>query len=156
EHARSGRRRPPRGRLAAQQRTAHRRRPGRCVVITRTWLRGLALHRPARLLGTAAGVAVGVALLAAIGTLLSATSAQMTERAVTQVPVDWQVQAQAGADPRALLRVVRGQSGVQRAAPVGFVRAAGLTASRGGTTQQTGAGEVLGLPAGYAQTFPGQ
>jgi len=53
-----------------------------------TWLRGLALHRPARLLGTALGVAVGVALLAAIGTFLSATTSRMTQRAVTQVPVD--------------------------------------------------------------------
>jgi putative ABC transport system permease protein len=121
-----------------------------------TWLRGLALHRPARLLGTALGVAVGVALLAAIGTFLSATTSRMTQRAVTQVPVDWQVEAQAGADPRAVLAAVRGRPGVERALPVAFARTRGFGATTGGATQQTGPGRVLGLPDGYAQAFPGQ
>ena len=121
-----------------------------------TWLRGLALHRPARLLGTALGVAVGVALLAAIGTFLSATTSRMTQRAVTQVPVDWQVEAQAGADPRAVLAAVRGRRGVERALPVAFARTRGFGTTTGGATQQTGPGRVLGLPDGYARAFPGQ
>jgi len=121
-----------------------------------TWLRGLALHRPARLLGTALGVAVGVALLAAIGTFLSATTSRMTQRAVTQVPVDWQVEARAGADPRAVLAAVRGRPGIERALPVTFARTQGFGATTGGATQQTGPGRVLGLPDGYAQAFPGQ
>ena len=125
-------------------------------MIGSTWLRGLALHRPARLLGTALGVAVGVALLAAIGTFLSATTSRMTQRAVTQVPVDWQVEAQAGADPRAVLAAVRGRPGVERALPVAFARTRGFGATTGGATQQTGPGRVLGLPDGYARAFPGQ
>ena len=49
-------------------------------------------HRRGRLLATAVGVAVGVALLASIGTFLSATTAQMTKRAIGRVAVDWQVE----------------------------------------------------------------
>jgi putative ABC transport system permease protein len=43
-------------------------------MIVLTWLRGLIAHRRSRLLSTAAGVAVAVALLASIGTFLSATT----------------------------------------------------------------------------------
>ena len=69
-----------------------------------TWLRGLIAHRPARLLATALGVAVGVALIASIGTFLSATNAKMTQRAIARVAVDWQVQAQPGSAPSRVLR----------------------------------------------------
>ena len=65
-----------------------------------TWLRGLVARRPGRLAATAAGVAVAVALLASIGSFLSASKASMTQRAVARVPVDWQVEAQPGADQR--------------------------------------------------------
>ena len=54
-------------------------------MIALTWLRGLIAHRPARLLATALGVAVGVALIASIGTFLSATNAKMTQRAIARV-----------------------------------------------------------------------
>jgi putative ABC transport system permease protein len=125
-------------------------------MVALTWLRGLLAHRRARLLSTAAGVAVGVALLAAIGTFLSATTSKMTQRAAIQIPVDWQVEAQAGTSAGAVLAKVRTQPGVQRALPVSFTPTTGLQATAGGATQQTGPGRVLGLPAGYAQTFPGQ
>ena len=60
------------------------------------WLRGLIAHRPVRILATALGVAVGVALIASIGTFLSATNSKMTQRAVARVAVDWQVEVQPG------------------------------------------------------------
>ena len=125
-------------------------------MVALTWLRGLLARRRARLLSTAAGVAVGVALLASIGTFLSSTTAQMTQRAVARVPVDWQVQAQPGAKPADVLAQVKAYPSVRRALPVQFAATTGLEATAGGSTQKTGPGKVLGLPAGYGAAFPGQ
>ena len=41
-------------------------------MIALSWVRGLIAHRPTRILATVVGVAVGVALIASIGTFLSA------------------------------------------------------------------------------------
>ncbi|MCW3048394.1 MAG: transporter integral rane protein [Solirubrobacterales bacterium] len=120
------------------------------------WLRGLLAHRRSRVLATAVGVAVGVALLASIGTFLSATNAKMTQRAIARVPVDWQVQVAPGANAASVLAKVRSDPKVRNALPVGFAPTGGLSATIGGSTQTTGPGKVLGLPANYAQTFPGE
>jgi putative ABC transport system permease protein len=125
-------------------------------MVALSWLRGLIAHRRGRVLSTALGVAVGVALLASIGTFLSATTSQMTGRAIARVPVDWQVEAQGAAKPSDVLAAVGRQPGVTSALPVGYAATTGLTATSGGSTQQTGAGKVLGLPDGYAKTFPGE
>jgi putative ABC transport system permease protein len=125
-------------------------------MVALTWLRGLLARRRARLLSTAIGVAVGVALLASIGTFLSSTTSQMTQRAVARVPVDWQVQAQQGAKPADVLAQVKGYPSVKRALPVQFTTTTGLAATSGGSSQKTGPGRVLGLPPGYAAAFPGQ
>jgi putative ABC transport system permease protein len=125
-------------------------------MVALTWLRGLVAHRRARLASTAIGVAAGVALLASIGSFLSATTAQMTHRASQQIAVDWQVEAQPGAQPDAVLRSVRSYPPVRTALPVGFAPTGGLEARSGGTTQRTGPGRVLGLPDGYARAFPGE
>jgi putative ABC transport system permease protein len=125
-------------------------------MVALTWLRGLLAHRRARLASTAIGVAAGVALLASIGSFLSATTAQMTHRATQQIAVDWQVEAQPGARPNAVLRSIRDYPSVQTALPVGFALTGGLEARSGGTTQRTGPGRVLGLPDGYARAFPGE
>ena len=89
-------------------------------MIAVAWLRGLLARRPGRLLATAAGVAVAVSLLASIGTFLSSTSSQMTERAIARVPVDWQVEAQPGADAHGVLTETAHHPGVRRALPVRF------------------------------------
>ncbi|MDX6699527.1 MAG: putative transport system permease protein [Solirubrobacteraceae bacterium] len=120
------------------------------------WLSGLLAHRRVRLGATALGVAVGVALVASIGTFLSATTSRMTTRAAARVPVDWQVQGRPGADPQALLAKVRAFPGVTRAQPVSFAPTTGLSASTGGTVQHTGPGRVLGLAPGYSRAFPGE
>jgi putative ABC transport system permease protein len=98
-------------------------------VVALIWLRGLLAHCRSRLLSTALGVAVGVALLASIGTFLASTTSQMTQRAITQVPVDWQVEAQPGAKPANVLAKTRRQPGVAHALPVSFAATTGLTAS---------------------------
>jgi putative ABC transport system permease protein len=125
-------------------------------MVALTWIRGLVAHRRSRLLATAIGVAVGVALLASIGTFLSSTTSKMTDRAIARVPVDWQVEAQPGSNPASVLSTVRHQPGVSRALPVAFANTTGLSANTGGSTQQTGPGKVLGLPSGYATAFPGE
>jgi putative ABC transport system permease protein len=125
-------------------------------MVALTWLRGLLAHRRSRLLSTALGVAVGVALLASIGTFLSATSSQMTHRAVDRVAVDWQVEAQPGAKPADVLALLQRFPGVRQALPVRFAATSGLTATTGGSTQKTGPGKVLGLPPGYAKAFPAE
>jgi putative ABC transport system permease protein len=125
-------------------------------MVALTWLRGLAAHRRGRLLATAVGVALGVALIASIGSFLSSTNAKMTSRAIARVPVDWQVEVQHGADAQRVLDQVRRFPGVRQAVPVGFAGTTGLESTTGGSVQRTGPGKVLGLPPGYAQAFPGE
>jgi putative ABC transport system permease protein len=125
-------------------------------MVALNWLRGLIAHRPTRLVATALGVAVGVALIASIGTFLSSTNAKMTQRAIARVAIDWQVEAQPGANPRAVLSTVRSYPAVEQALPVQFATSPGLSATTVSSTQTTGAARVLGLPPGYAAAFPGE
>ena len=125
-------------------------------MLTLTWLRGLLAHRRGRIISTALGVALGVALLASIGTFLSSTTSKMTSRARSGVAVDWQVEAQKGANAARLLRDVRAFGGVTAALPVGLADTTGLRATTGASVQSTGPGVVVGLPASYATTFPGE
>ncbi|MFD5536474.1 FtsX-like permease family protein [Streptomyces sp. NPDC127079] len=119
-----------------------------------TWASGLARHRTGRLLAALTGVALAVALIAALGSFLTASKATMTQRAVRSVAVDWQVQVQPGADPRTVLSLVNGTPGTRAALPVGFARTSGFTARVQGSTQATGPGMALGLPDGYRARFP--
>lgn len=120
------------------------------------WLRGLVTRRGFRLGAPAAGVAVAVALLASIGTFLSASKATMTQRAAARVSVDWQVETQPGADAGAVLGATRATPGVRAALPVGFAATSALQVTAGGSTQTTGPGVALGLPTAYRATFPGE
>ncbi|MFF0269861.1 FtsX-like permease family protein [Kribbella sp. NPDC004536] len=120
------------------------------------WLRGLVRHRAWRMLATAAGVGLSVALLAAIGAFLTASKATMTARAIATVAVDWQVEVQPGGDPAAVLAAVRQASGITTALPVEFGRTTGFQATADGSTQSTGPGVVLGLPDDYRAAFPGE
>src|SRR3979411_139543 len=94
-----------------------RRPPGHRnrLMLPLLWFRGLLRRRFGRLLAVAAGIAMAVALIASIGAFLNASQATMTSRTVAGVPVDWQVEAQPGADPTAVLATVRTQPGVAAA-----------------------------------------
>ena len=70
-----------------------------------TWIAGLVRRRGGRLVATALGVSLAVALIAALGTFLTASQASMTARALRSVAVDWQVEVQRGADPATVLRL---------------------------------------------------
>lgn len=120
------------------------------------WLAGLLRRQRTRLLGAAAGVAVAVALIATLGSFLATSQATMTERAVRSVAVDWQVQLTPNADTAAAGHLITSTAGVAASAPVGFAHTTGVSATVGGSTQQTGPGVVLGLPDTYRQLFPGE
>ncbi|MDX2611073.1 FtsX-like permease family protein [Streptomyces stelliscabiei] len=118
------------------------------------WAGGLARHRIGRLLAAVAGIALAVALVAALGSFLTASKATMTERAVRSVAVAWQVEVQPGADPNAVRSLVQAAGGTRAALPVGLARTTRFTATVGGSTQTTGPGVALGLPADYRSHFP--
>lgn len=120
------------------------------------WAGGLARHRTGRLLAALAGIALAVALIASLGSFLTASKATMTQRAVRSVAVDWQVEVQPGADPDAALSLVHRTPGVKTALPVGFAHSSAFAATVQGSTQTTGPGMVLGLPDGYQKAFPGE
>ncbi len=86
------------------------------------WLRGLIARRPGRLIGTACGVAVAVALLAALGSFLAASKATMTRQAVADVAVDWQVLLATGSNPAPAGMAVAAAPKVRAALPVGVRR----------------------------------
>ncbi len=120
------------------------------------WCRGLLRRRAGRLAAVAVGVAVSVALLASLGSFLSAAKATMTRQAIRSVAVDWQVAISRGTDAAAALGVVRAEAGVRTAQPVAFATSDGLRTTTGGSTHTTGTARVLGLPPGYSSTFPGE
>jgi putative ABC transport system permease protein len=122
----------------------------------RLWCKGLLVGRSGRLLGAMAGVALTVALLAAIGAFIISASASMTERAIAGVPVDWQIQLVPGTDPQAVQQALAKATRSTALQRVGYADAAGFTARTGNTVQTTGPGKVLGLGRDYRTTFPGQ
>ncbi len=122
--------------------------------MTLMWLKGLLARRSGRLIATAAGIAIAVALFASLGAFLTASKATMTQRAARSVAVDWQVAVAQPADTTKVLTAVRADPGTTASAVVGFAATPGLTAHTGGTTQQTGSGTVVGIPSNYAQLFP--
>ncbi|MGW3099536.1 ABC transporter permease [Streptomyces sp. NPDC001102] len=119
-----------------------------------SWAGGLARHRTGRLLAALAGIALAVALVAALGSFLTASKATMTQRALRSVAVDWQVQVQPGAGPDTVLNLVRKTPGTRTAVPVGYAHTTSFTARVQGSTQTTGPGMALGLPDGYRSRFP--
>ncbi|MET7618034.1 FtsX-like permease family protein [Streptomyces sp. NPDC005408] len=119
-----------------------------------TWIGGLLRRRTGRLTATALGIALAVALLASLGSFLTASKSTMTTRAVRSVAVDWQAEVQPGADPGAVLKAVQTQGGVRSAQSVGFARSSGFQATVAGSTQSTGPGVLLGLSDTYRATFP--
>ncbi|MDQ6741698.1 MAG: ABC transporter permease, partial [Candidatus Dormibacteraeota bacterium] len=122
-------------------------------MLTLLWLKGLIGRRSARLVGAAAGVMVTVALLTSIGAFIATGSASMTQRAIADVPVDWQIQLVPGANVSSLETALGQSTSYQALAAVGYADVAGLSAASGGTVQTTGPGKVLGIGSDYTQIF---
>lgn len=121
-----------------------------------TWLGGLFRRRVGHQIGSAVGVALAVGLLASIGAFISASKATMTTRSIETVAVDWQVEAQANAEPAAVAREVAQAPHVVASQTVQFATVVGFQFDSGTTVQSTGAGQVLGITSNYRQTFPDQ
>ncbi len=120
------------------------------------WSAGLLRRSPLVLLGTALSVAVAVAFVAALAAFIVSTRADLTVRAATRVPVDWQVQLTAGADPAAIDTAVQALPDVRARANVDSAPVPALTATGPAGTRTTGQARVLALPAGYPIDFPGE
>jgi putative ABC transport system permease protein len=126
------------------------------ILLSLTWVKGLIRKRTGRLLAMAFCVALAVTLLASLGMFFSASKARMTSQAAAAVPVDWQGQLVQGMDQTNTMKAILQTRGVTRAEPVGYADVSYLRASTGGTVQTTGRGKVLGIPDGYASSFPGE
>lgn len=130
--------------------------------MTSSWLKGLIRHERGRLLGTAVGIAVAVALLASLGSFISAAKATMTTQATSGIGVDWQVQVAPGANANDVLKTVRAEPGTVKAVEVGYATIPALRATTTAagasspTTQSTSVAHILGIPNDYASVFPGQ
>lgn len=120
------------------------------------WISGLIRTRSGRLIGAVAGIACMVALIAALGVFLQASSASMTTRAIATVPVDWQVQLAPGASLESVRDAAAKATPLSKMQVVDYAAVDGFESSTGGTVQTTGAGQVLGLDPSYAAVFPGE
>lgn len=120
------------------------------------WFKATVTRRFGRLAGAMAGVALTVAFIAALGVFLITSNAQMTARAIKDVPVDWQVQLAPGADAAAVRAQIDTIAQPQISEQVEFAQVQGFSASTGGTVQTTGAGKALGISDRYFAQFPAE
>ena len=120
------------------------------------WIKGILTHRWRALVLAASGLAAATALIGIVGVFASISGSTMTRRAIADLPVDWQVAIAPGSDAAALTQKLSASAPIKVARTVGYADVSGFQAATGGTTQTTGAGQVLGLPTGYAAAFPGQ
>ncbi|KWA30270.1 ABC transporter permease [Burkholderia multivorans] len=118
------------------------------------WLLGLLRTRKVRLIGAAAGVALTVAMFASLGAFLAQSTATMTHRAVTGVPVDWQIQVASGSPVQSVAIAVGKAATMTHLQEVGYANVDGFVAHTGATVQTTGKGKVLGIAADYIRTYP--
>src|SRR5258708_38049986 len=104
---------------------------GTCVMLTMLWLKGLLAYRSGRLLGAIVGVALTVALLAAIGVFIASSSASMTQRAAADVPVDWQDQLSPGSDGNTVADAIGQSTSDTALKQLAYCHNSGFTASAG-------------------------
>jgi putative ABC transport system permease protein len=120
------------------------------------WIRGVLARRSLRVAGAAAGVALAVALLATMALFLANASTSMTARAISAVPIDWQVEVISGANPETISTALREAAPVKAVHQVRYADIAGLEAQTAGTTQTTGPGQVIAFDSLYAKDFPAE
>ncbi len=125
-------------------------------VIIRFWIRSLLRTTLGRMAAASGGVALAVALLAVIEIFGVSASATMTQHAIANVPVDWQIEIAPGAR-RSSVEQALSDSGVAKLVrPVEYGSVDGFSATTGGTQQVTGTGKVIGITADYLTSFPNQ
>lgn len=126
------------------------------LMLALLWIRGILTRRFSRFAGAAAGVALAVALLAAMTSFLVEASASMTARAIGTVPIDWQVKVISGADPDSVRKAVSEAVPVKAVHDVRYADVAGFEATTEGTTQTTGSGQVVSFDDSYLRDFPAE
>ncbi len=120
------------------------------------WSLGVLRHRALRIALAYTGVAMATALIALIGIFSVVSASSMTDRAISQVVVDWQVQPVTGADAGTVQAALAALPTVRTVQVVHYADVTALSAQTGGTVQTTGAAKVLGLSQEYRADFPGQ
>lgn len=125
-------------------------------MLQKIWFKGILRQRSGYLLGTITGVALTISILATLGIFITSSTATMTKRAVSGVPVDWQVQLSQGTNLAAAKRVIQQTIKCRVIEPVGYADTAGFSAETGGTIQTTGPGKVLGINSQYRRRFSGE
>jgi putative ABC transport system permease protein len=120
------------------------------------WLRSLLRTAAGRMVFTAGGIALAVALSAVLGVFVISAVEAMTAQAIVNVPVDWQVEIAPGAD-----RTVVEHALVEAATPettraLEYANVEGFSAITGDTEQVTGAGKVIGIAPDYVAVFLNQ
>lgn len=120
------------------------------------WFKGLLLKRSGHLLGAVIGVSLTVSLIASLGSFIVSSDAVMTQKAIQNVPVDWQIQLSGKSAIKKAEAAVKKTTGYTALSPVGYADVKGFVATTGGSTQTTGSGKVLGIDPSYRHQFPRQ
>ncbi len=71
------------------------------------WLSGLVRRRAGLMLPATLGISLTIALLAILGIFINSSAATMTQRALGDVAVDWQIEIANGASPVAVEKLLR-------------------------------------------------
>jgi putative ABC transport system permease protein len=106
--------------------------------------------------GVLVSIAVSVALAGTLAGFFAATRSNMTQQAIADVAVDWQVQLAPGTDPKQAIAELAHSPGYKSLREVGYFDTPGFEAAEGSTVQTTGPGKVLGLESGYRDAFPAE
>lgn len=122
----------------------------------KAWIFGLMRHRGNAITLASFGVALSVALLAALGLFVAHTAGSMTTRAITNVAPYWQMQLVGTTDPTNAFDALKAAVSDPQFEQVDYADVTGFTATTGGTVQSTGVGKVVGVAPSYFKTFQGQ
>jgi putative ABC transport system permease protein len=117
------------------------------------WLRGLLSSVSGRIAGAIIGVGLTIALLAAVGSFTAASAVSMTRQAIADVPVDWQVQINHGADIASVKQAIGKATAYSAMQEVFYADVPGFELIAGGSAQTTGAGKVVGITPQYQTLF---
>ncbi len=120
------------------------------------WLQGILICRSGRFIGAVTGIGLTITLLASLGLFITSSSINMTNRAIAEVPVDWQVLLSSPADAQAVMKAIGDTTPYTALEQVWYADVAGFTATTEGTVQTTGPGKVLGISSRYRQAFPAE
>ena len=106
------------------------------------WLIGLLRVRTAIVVGSVSGVAITVGLIVSLGAFMQSSAAEMTERASSDVPIDWQVELVAGASIDPVVEEMRSAARIAQITTVGYAASEGFEAvgDGSGSANRTGQG----------------